>query len=244
MKRSILFVATLIVFCFCATLARADVAAYLEAATKAGHPVFLIVTEGEGKLTDLARKVSTEAAKLANDAGVVELERGDPANAAVVKRLRLESAPLPLILVIASNGVAAGAALPNAITAPRLAKMVPSPAKAAFLKAIDEGKPAFIMFAAEETPGRRDALSACEAARKQLGGKAASVVVDLADARESGFREELKVPANLKAPFTVVFNAKGLRVATFETLPAAPALVEASKKTAAESSCCPGGTCK
>jgi len=244
MKRLILHATTLILFCLWATPAWADVAAYLGTAAKAGRPVFVVVTEGEGKLTDLARKVSAEAAKLANDAGVVELERGNTANAALVKRLRLESVPLPLILVIASNGVAAGAAVPNAVTAAQLAKMVPSPAKAAFLKAIDEGKPVFVVIAAEVTSGRRDALGACDAAQKLLDGKSVTVVVDLADARESGFREELKVPATLKAPLTVVFNAKGLRVATYQAPPAATELVGASKKTAAESGCCPGGKCK
>ena len=222
--------------------ARADVAADLAAASKAGRAVFLIVTEGEARGTDLARRVCSDAAKYTDSVSVVELDRAAAANAETVKRYRLGSIEVPLILVISPNGVAAAATKPSAVTASRLARMIPSPAKASHLKALEDGEPTFLVFSAEKTPGRAETLAACAAAQKALEGKAITLSVDLDDEREAGFREEMKVPAKLSAPLTIVVNAKAQRTETFEAVPEVKALVEASQKVVAE--CCPGGHCK
>jgi hypothetical protein len=90
--------------------------------------------------------------------------------------------------------------------------------------------------------GRAASVAACDAAAKTLGGKAATVLVEMADDREALVREELKVPKTIAHALTVVFNAKGQRTHTFESTPTAAAVVEASKKVVEE--CCPGGRCK
>lgn len=224
---------------FSATLARADVAADLKKATDAGHPVFLVVTEGDAKGTDLGMRVSAEAAAIVGDAVVVRLDRGDPTAAATVKRYRLASVPVPLILVIGANGVAAAGTKPNATTAAKLARMVPSPAKGAYLKGLDEGKPMFVVFARATMPSRVPALAACDAAVKTLKGVGAVVSVDLDDAKEADFGTELKVDAKSADVMTVVVNAKGQRIVAFVGTPIVQSLVDAT--TAKVGSCGPGG---
>ena len=241
MKFSIPFAAALLL-ALAASPVRADVAADLKEATDEGHPVFLVVTDGDAKGTDLALKVSGEAAAIVGDAVVVRLDRGDPTAAAAVKRYRLESVAVPLILVVASNGVAVAGSKPNAVTAAKLARLVPGPAKAAYMKVLEERRAAFLVFAAEKTPGRPEALAACDAAARTLEGRAATVAVDVADAREAAFLAEMKVDPATKAAVTVVVNARGQRTATFDAVPTPAALLEASKKVVEE--CCPGGNCK
>ncbi len=226
---------------FCVPCASADVADDVRAATTAGHPVFLLVTEAKSKGIELARRVSEDAAKIV-DAVVIELDRTAASSAPVVKRYRLESVQVPLILVIASNGVAAAATKPGAVTAGQLAKMVPSPAKAAYLGALDQKSAVLLVFATEKTPGRVAAVEACDAAVKRLEGKAVTIVVDLVADREAGFRREMSIDADVAAAVTIVVNARGQRTATFDSTPDPASLVDATKKLVEE--CCPGGRCK
>lgn len=219
--------------------ARADVAADLKKATDEGHPVFLVVTEGDAKGTDLGLRVSAEAAAIVGDAVVVRLDRGDPTAAAAVKRYRLASVPVPLILVIGANGTAAAGAKPNATTASKLARLVPSPAKGAYLKALDEGKPAFLVFARAPMPNRAPALAACDEAVKTLKGVAAVVAVDVDDAREAEFGTEMQVDPKSADVVTVVVTAKGQRAAAYVGVPVPKSLVEATVVKAV--TCGPGG---
>ena len=227
-------------------VARAGAPDDLRTATAEGRPVFVVVTEASARGTDLARRVSADAAKIVPDATVVELDRGDPANAEVVKRYRLTSAPVPLILVVASNGVAAGGAKPGTITAAKLARMVPSPGKAGLLKALDEGKAGFLVFGGDKTPGRAAAVGACAEATKTLAGKALTVVIDPADPREVDFVTEMQLDPKAHVAVTDVVNPKGERVTAFDAVPPAATLAEAATKPA--SACgpggCAGGRCK
>lgn len=218
----------------------------LRRAATEGRPVFLVVTQGNARGLELARRVASEAQQIVPGSLVAELDRGDPAHAAVVAQHRLASAPVPLILVIASNGVAAGGAKPDQITAGRLARMVPSPGKAALLKALSEGKPAFVVFARPSMPGRAGALAACREAALALKGVAALVQVSLDDPAEAGFVAELQVDPKAADAITVVVNAKGQRASSFLGVPAAKTLADATVAKAggcAPGSCGPGG-CK
>lgn len=224
----------------------ASVEADLRQATAAGRPVFLIVKQGEVKGIDLARKVCAEAQQIVPGSAVLELDRGDPANAAVVATHRLTSVPVPLILVIAGNGVAAGGAKPDQVTAGKLARLVPSPGKAALLKALSEGKPAFVVFARPAMPGRPGALAACREAALTLKGVPAVLEVSLDDPREAPFLTELNVEPKAVDAITVVVNAKGQRAASFLGVPVAKSLADATVAKAggcAPGSCGPGG-CK
>lgn len=211
------------------------------AATAAGRPVFLIVTEPKAAGTDLARRVAAEAQKIVAETAIVEMDRTDRANEALVKRYRLESVPVPLILVVGPNGVAAGGAKPAQVTPGRLAAMVPTPAKAAMLKAIEEKKAVFLVFSRETMTDKAAATNACHTAVATLKGAAAVVPVDLDAEREARFVQEKKVDVRTKVPIILVHNAKGLVTASLTGVPKSDDLAAAATKTA---ECCPGGNCK
>lgn len=219
----------------------------LAAATAAGHPVFLIVTDGGSGDLEPARRIVSEAQKLLPEASVLEMNRSDAANEAVVGRYRLATVPVPLILVIAPNGVAAGGARPGTITAQRLAEMVPSPAKAEFLKALDERKAAFLVFARPSMPDLPATTKAAADAVASLKGAAVLVQVDLDSAKEAPFIAEMKQDVKATTPVTVVYNAKGRATETLRGVPTAATLTAAATKvptsTCKPGECGPGG-CK
>jgi hypothetical protein len=219
----------------------------LAAATAAGHPVFLIVTDAGAGDLEPARRVASEAQKLLPDTSILEMDRADAGNEAVVRRYRLATVPVPLILVIAPNGVAAGGARPETITAQRLADMVPSPAKADFLKALDERKAAFLVFARPSMPDLPATTKAASDAAAALKGAAAVVQVDLDSAKETRFVTEMSQDAKATVPVVVVYNAKGRATETLRGVPTAAALVAAAtkepKSTCKPGECGPGG-CK
>jgi hypothetical protein len=223
------------------SFASASTETSLAAAAAGGHSVFLVVTDGGTEGMDVVRRLVGEAQKLAPGTSVLEMNRADKTEAAVVKRYRLESVPVPLVLVIAANGVAAGGARPHLVTAARLAAMVPSPAKAAYLKSLEEKKATFLVFSRASMTNRKAALEAAEAAARTLKGAASVVAVDLDSEQEARFVAETKVDPKAKDVVVAVYNAKGQATETLVGVPAVESLVAAAKK---EAECCPGGRCK
>lgn len=214
----------------------------LASAGAAGQAVFLVVTEANARGVDDARRLAGEAQRLATRAAVVEVDRGDATNQALVRRYRLGSVSTPLILVIAPNGVAAGGARPGAVTAERLVAMIPSPAKAAMLKSIDDRKATFLVFWRASMADRAAALQAAHDAVTALKGAATVVSIDFDAATEAGFIAEMKVDVKSAVPIVGAYNAKGQPTETFLGVPGVAALVAAAGK-AAQSPCCPGGRC-
>ena len=238
--------------------ASASAQSALDDALRGGHDVFLLVTEPEATGTDGARALAAQATVLAPGALLVEVDRKDPANAPLVAQFRLTSAPVPLILVVARNGVAAGGALPGRTTPAQLAAMVPTPRKAEYLKALSDGQAVFLVVGRPEMAELAAVTRACDEADARLNqaartnvqvgqtmpkDQAAVISIDLADPAEQRFLAELKADPRAPHPVVVVVNVKGQTTQTFLE-PAGvtvEALVAATKKRVSE--CCPGGKC-
>ena len=242
MKRFTWFVLSSALLLAAPRLAVASAETLLSAATAAGHPVFLVVTQTDAAGVDVARAVVADAQKLSPSTSIVELDRLDAANVAVVRRYRLESVPVPLILVIAANGVAAGGARPNAVTAQRLVDMIPSAAKASMLKSIDEKKATVLVFWRASMAERAAALQAANDAATALKGAATVVSIDVDAAAEARFIAEMRVDPKSAVPIVGVYNAKGQPTETLLGVAKAEVLVAAATKEIHE--CCPGGRCK
>jgi hypothetical protein len=230
----------------------------LDDAVRDGHDVFLVLTEPGAPGIEVARDLARKATAIAPQATVVELDRRDPENAAIVSRYRLAVAPVPLVLVVARNGVAAGGALPGRTSPEQLAALIPTPKKAEYLKALDEGRSVFLVLSRPDMPALAAITSTCEAARAKMNQDAeahvkvgdpkpndqASVIgVTLTDPVEQRFLAEMKADLKSSQPWVVVANTKGQTTQTFlgpEGL-TVDALVAATKKQVTE--CCPGGKC-
>jgi hypothetical protein len=224
------------------TVARAALDADIAAANAAGHPVFLIVSEGASPALTTARTLATEAQKLAPSASILELNRTDSVDAATVRKYRVASVPVPMILVIAANGAAAGGARPESTTPARLAAMIPSPAKAAYLKALEDKKAPLLVFGRAKMPERAGALEAVNEAVTAMKGAAAAIEVDLDSETEAAFVQEISVDVKTTSPWVAVYNAKGQPTQTFVGIPKVADVVAAATKEG-ELPCCPGGRC-
>jgi hypothetical protein len=212
----------------------------IEAATGRGDAVFVIVTEPGNPATPRAMEVARLAAVRTGGAAVVLLDRTLAENRTLVDTYRVLGAPVPLILVVAPNGVVAGGALLRDATPEVLVGLVPTPRKAELLLHLSQRRPVFVVVTHGEMANRGTVFEACTAAVRALEHKAATIVVDLRDRAEAAFVRELQVDPRETEPVTTVFNAQGQKTGKFRGLVTPAQLLEAARKRAA---CCPGGDC-
>ena len=164
----------------------------IEQANKAGKTVFLVVTE-PGKETAPALEIARGAQKLAPETTVLEMNRADLSNSLFIANNKLADAPVPLIVLIASNGVLAGGMTAEKANPDRLVKMIPSPGKAEIVKALGEGKAVFVVASRATMADRLKVLEICKNASKELKDKAVSVAIDMDDKKETTFLQQLQV---------------------------------------------------
>jgi len=218
-----------------ATTSRAASAAAVEdvaSANASGKLVFLLVTDGSGPGLETGRALVRQGLARVPTAVAVELNRQDPAQAASVARYRVAAAPVPLVLVIASNGVAAGGVRPGEGALERLVAAIPSPRKAEYLKHLSDQRVAFVALTRASMPDRSALFEAMTGAVRALEGKAGTVVIDLDDAAEQRFLVELKADRAATAPLTLVINPKGQLLGRLPGVPTVEKLVETAKKRA------------
>jgi hypothetical protein len=210
-------------------------------ATSQGRAVFLVVTQGDARGTDRAMQIANEAHALAPATAVVQVDRAAPENRELIESLRAGSAPVPLILVMASNGIVAGGALLKDATPQNLVATIPTPKKAEMLLHLSNKMAVFVVVGNEHMVVERGQVyEACNQAMQTLERRAATITVDMADKAEKAWLTELNVTGQETSPVTIVFNAKGQKTQVFRQVMTAAQLVEAVNKKVA---CCPGGSC-
>ena len=210
-------------------------------ATNQGKAVFIVVTQADARGTDRAIGIANQAIALAPNAAVVVLDRTAPENRPLVDRFRVLGAPVPLILVLASNGVLAGGALLKDATPQNLVATIPTPKKAEMLMHLHLKHPVFVVVSKKTMiEARGSVFEACTKAMQLLEKKAGTVVVDSDDKAEKAWLKELNIGAKETTPVTIVFNAKGQKTQVFRSVMTGEQLVQAVKK---KLPCCPGGDC-
>ena len=213
----------------------------IETATSQGKSVFLVVTQANARGTDRAIEIAKQAQVLRPQSAVVVMDRGVAENKALVKRFRVSGAPVPLVLVMAKNGVLAGGALLKDATPQALVNLIPTPKKADMLYGLHQKKAVFVVVSNKAMVEARGAVfEACNQAMKKLERKATTVVVDMDDKAEKAWLKELGIRPQEAAPVTIVFNAKGQKTQVFRCVMTAEQLVQAVCKKV---ECCPGGKC-
>ncbi len=214
----------------------------IEKANKAGKTVFLVVTEpgvtGAEKAVSIAKQANKKVAK----STVIAINRADLTNSQLVKKYRLAGVPLPLILVVASNGVVTGGLTADKATPEILVQLVPSPKKAEVFQALSENKSVFVVASRKSMTDRAKVFDTCKAACSQMKNKAAFVSIDMDDKKESSFLAQLKVNTLSTEPVTAVINTQKQIAGSFNGSVEVTQLVQAATKKAG--GCCPGGSKK
>ncbi len=218
----------------------ASVQTDIEKANKAGNCVFLVVTETGNADNAAAVILSLEAHKLSPKSTVIELNRADKANESLVAKYRLSGAGLPMVLIIASNGVeAGGVAYLKQTTAENIVALIPSQKKAEVLKIINEGKPVFLVVS-KKAMEKKEILSMCKTACAEIKDGAQTVEVDFDDAAEKKFLTSLNISQIGSEPQTFVINSKGQIAGSFTGITDSKTLSAAAMKKPAGGCCAPG----
>lgn len=218
--------------------ANAQVKTEIEKANKAGNVVFLVVTDGNNNVAT-AKSIAEKANKSFNKSKVIIMDKNDKANSELVSKYRLLGAPIPLILVVGTNGVVVGGAPANQLKAEDLVNMLPSPKLEQVYDAINKGKHVIVVFTKKSFNDRSEVLKNAKEAISQLKD-AEFIEVDINDSREIAFMKQLRVDnMTTKASVTIVINKQGQVAGTSTTIPDVAKLVSAAK-TPVKSGCGPG----
>jgi hypothetical protein len=214
-------------------LAFASTTERLQTAAYGGNVAFVLVTEPGAIGVDQAKQTIQGALSQTPGSEMIESNRAEAANSAFIQKYKLAVAPVPLILVFASNGVMAGGNVASKLTTQQLVAMVPSPKKAEVLKAIQSGQAAYVTASRTGMSGAPQVTSTCAMACSQMKGKCVAIDISMDNPAEAGFLKQLKVNLQATEPVTVVLNAQGQLTGTFNGPVDVTNLVQAATKKAA-----------
>lgn len=219
----------------------------LNQAKAAGKAVFVVVT-GTGA-TDLnkAMSIAKGANAIYKNAVVLQMNKDLPVNEALVSEWRLSGAPVPLILVLSSKGMATGGYALADATSKNIADLVPSPKMELVYAALENKKPVIVVFTKKSHVDKSEVLKIGKDAVSKLKNNAVLVEVDMDDSRENGFMNQLRIDKLSKASVTIVINAQGQVSGTSTTTPDASKLAAAAIAKVASgcgAGCGPAGCAK
>ncbi len=226
-------IAVLLITVCMPVLAFASTAEQLQTAASGGSVALVLVTEPGASGIDQANQLIQNAMAQIPGSEMIESNRSDVANSAFVQKYKLAAAPVPLILVFASNGILAGGNVASRLTAQQLVAMVPSPKKAEVLMAIQSGQAAYVTASRTGMSAAPQVTSTCAMACSQMKGKCIAIDVSMDDPAEADFLKQLKVNLQATEPVTVVLNAQGQLTGTFNGPVDVTNLVQAATKKVA-----------
>lgn len=190
-----------------------------QAATENKHLVVLAWTDGDDATTKLKAVLDQARVSLAGKAFFFVLKTDDASNKDFVAKYKLATAPLPLTLVFAPNGVVVGASVQKVVDQQTLAASFASPKLADVLKLLQDGKLVLLCVQTKTTKSNAESLGAAQgaAADERAKGQIQVVQVDPTDQACADVVAPLKLPANLEEatirilvpPGTVAGEVKG-----------------------------------
>jgi hypothetical protein len=208
-----------------------------------GKYVYLFFYElGNTDCETMGKNIDSFARKTKKNVEIIKVDRKDPKNSDIVTKLRTQTAPIPLTLVLEPNS-AIVAAFTYVVTEDELSQAFPSPKKAEAVKYIQQGKGVILCFSNKGMPSRKGVQTCCSQAIDQLVGKAEYINVDLSDPKEAEFIKELRIDPNTPEPVTFVINPQGQVTGKYDGEVQVANLVEAATKVV-KSGCCPPGSGK
>lgn len=210
----------------------------LEKAQKSGKSIFLVVTDKSSTGTEGLIKIANEASKKNKNTTVIKLDRDDKENADLIKKYRLAGAPLPVILVMASNGVVSGALFTKDAAVDKLLSYLPTKTQAEVLLGFENGKAAFIVCGKKNAKDRTTIENECKKAATSLKNKATIVFLDVDDEKEANFLALLKPSKDTTT--LLVFNGTGQFTRTLNATAKSDEIIKTVNKKMG--GCCPGGS--
>jgi hypothetical protein len=198
--------------------------------------VFLVITDNAVDAATIIEN-SNAASKLVKQSTVIELNRDETDNANLVTEYGLSGAPLPLVIVIANNGLLVGGIMSEQATTANLVYAVPSPKYLEVMTALSEGKSVFLIAYKKSAKDKAKASENCLSACSQLD-KSITIELNVEDEAEAKLVKLLSINETQDVT-TVVINASGQITGNYTEIPDATKLVEDATKVI-KTGCCPG----
>lgn len=245
--RRLLTIAAVLCLTLAVVPADASVMEEIKTHNNNGKTVFVVLTDSKAQGLDTARRVAKAAQERVAKSEIVVLNRDDIANRAAVAQYRVAGAPVPLVLVVASNGLPVGAAKPMAPGASeRLVGLVPSPAKAKYLKILSQRQVAMVVFSRRTMEEQSPLFEQITAFGRMPKIGTGTVLVNLDDNAEAAWIKQWKMdPKTIKRPLLIFVNPKGQVIGQLEGAPSAQKMQEMASKKADGCGCgnpkCKGG---
>lgn len=210
-----------------------------EKATKAGKSVFLVITDNKATGTENVFKTTEGVVKTKKNTALVKLNRDDKENSGLVAKYKLSAIAVPMVLIVASNGVISGGLTASDVTAEKLIAYLPTPIQAQVLKGFEDGKAALIICGKKNSKDKTNLETECKTASEKLSGKAKPVFVDVENKEEKNFLDLIK--PDMTKTTLLVFNGKGQYTGTLEATAKSADIIAAVNKRIG-GGCCPGGS--
>ncbi len=217
----------------------ADTNKEIESAKKSGKCIYLVVTDKNAKGTDELVKLAESAQKSAKKTTIIKIDRDDKANESLITKYRLAGVPLPVVLVLASNGVVSGSLSKQEASVEKLLAYLPTPKQSEVLLGFENGKAALIICSKKSLKDKETLSTESDKAIKALDNKALKVIVDLENKDEKNFIDLIK--PDLTKTTVLVFNGKGQYTSTLDANAKSEDIVKAINKKMG-GGCCPGGS--
>jgi hypothetical protein len=189
----------------------------LERAAQADKYLFAMFRKAEDEQTAEMRKVLAAAMeKISERAMSVEVDVTAESEGGIVDRFRLQYAPMPLLLVVAPNGVVTGG-FPVRVNEQSLLSAFTTPRTTELLKALEEGKLVFVCVQNSKSKSRKQAMRGVRKFRKdpRFADATEMITVDPADTAEHELLENLQIDPRTPEAVTVFFGPRGRPIGEF-----------------------------
>lgn len=215
----------------------------MDQAAKDKKYLFAFFWKTEDEHTASMRNVFEEAvAKVSERADAAIIRVTDPGERDIVRKYGLDRAPMPLVLVIASNGAVMGG-FPGEFSEAGLLGAFGSVSTEKSMKALQDGRLVFLCVQNSSTEFNADALQGVRDFQADARYASVTEVVNLdpADEAEASFLADLKIDPQTKVAVTAFLAPPGIVIAEFEGATQKDQLVAALLQ--ANAACGPAGAC-
>ena len=212
-------------------------------AGKAQKYLFAMFWKNDDEPTVVMRRtLDTILEQVSTRANGVVVKITDPAERPIVEKFDLDRAPMPLILVVASNGAITGG-FPSKVEEKDLLNAFVTPSTEKCMRALQQNKLVLVCVQNASTKFNDAAMQGVREFQSDSRYSQVTEVVLLnpADDNEASFLGDLKINPKTTEAVTAFMAPPGAVIAEFTGATKKEDLISALEK--ASSGCCPGGKC-
>lgn len=193
--------------------------AALEKASREKKYLFIYFHDGNNGNSEASRKTfESMMNKITGEATWVAVNKNAPTERQIVEKLRVQTAPMPLIVAMAPNGAITGGFQGRELTEERLRGAIVTPGMQQCLKALQERKIVFLCAQNKKTKHNSNAMRGINDFKSdpQFAQLTEIVTIDPANKTEEKFVAQLKINPDTDEAITAFLLPPGAVIGKFE----------------------------